>query len=221
MGGFSQYGIAWYLCVTAPAILCFFQTAQVQHNHFHNHNILLICYGNVAIKYNMLCVERVPNAAEVQQPKSERDSLAMKHELLTMSRLAWWCLQAIQKNKGLAQTVRLKLNPDDHRYFHILDDNNLRVYVNGEQTPCNFLVEFNYDTNIAWIQIDDISSLVRPGRMFDFDYLDLDIEPGEFEVEVNFTDALDRIELWKAMPAKVSPDEGPSSPPTVKGGPEL
>jgi len=138
-------------------------------------------------------------------------------DILIQSRLAWWCIQQVQQDKGIAATQRINLDSDNHKQFLPLMPMVIAIYNFGENTAKNMEVEFNWQEEKAYVQIDDITSLIRPDRLTDFDPMDLDTSYGEILVNVALADALERLPIWESLPR--NPKEFVlNEPPKVVGG---
>ena len=138
-----------------------------------------------------------------------------------MAFLSWWVVQEVQKYFSIVSTERLNINPSDHRYFHV-NGSYVKIFIYGENTGSEHIeVYINITTNTARIIVPSIFSLIRADRIFDFDISIIDQDKlsadGSIEMEVNFTDVLDRIPIWETMPPQIL-NEPINSPPTVVGG---
>ena len=137
--------------------------------------------------------------------------------------LAAWIIEEIQRWLGIASTERLRLPTPDYRYYHVdAPAGRVKAFPFGENSQTNEYIDIylDLDTNTAEVYAPSVQSFIRPDRIIDFDMLAIDPDKptreGTIETTVNFTEALDRVPTWHAMPVPKF-DELPNRPPTVKG----
>lgn len=124
---------------------------------------------------------------------------------LVMQRLSAYALNEVQKSLGIANTVRLKADPDNHRLW-LRSGDGMKVLPYGEQSEGRTVppieIDYDYEREVASIWVDDITTLVCQNRQLDFDPLDIGQEYGELNLEVQLNAGFERIPIWESLPAR-------------------
>jgi hypothetical protein len=133
-----------------------------------------------------------------------RDSLL--HTQKIQAYLAAWSIEEVQKYLGIASTERLRIPVPDYRYYHVDPGaGHVKLYINGENTQSDYIdIYFNFDSNSAEVYAPSVHMLIRPDRVLDFDMMVISPDKltynGGVGTTVNFTEALERVPTWNAMP---------------------
>ena len=150
-----------------------------------------------------------------------RDDLLLTQKI--MAHMSAWVIEEVQKYLGIASPERLRIPVPNYRYYHVDPGaKRVKLYINGENNRSEFIdVYFDTVTNTAEVYADSVQTFIRQERILDFDMLVIDPDKtthdGKVETKVNFTEALERIPTWNAMPVPKF-DEIPNRKPEVVGG---
>lgn len=125
---------------------------------------------------------------------------------LVMQRLGAYVIKEIQKSLGIARTMRLDIDADNHVYWERSGDG-MKFRVNGasqqRRTEAQIEITYFYDRDLASIWVDDITTLVSDRRydsQFDPEKDLPDAPIGSFERDVSLVDANELLEIWENVP---------------------